>query len=146
MKLGQFLSQAPTAPVKRVRFQVVGRDREEFVVRAEAEADLVFVDERARLQAERDARSYLASLPGSGAPSTEDINAEEAYHLLHLALRDTADVRTPFAGTVDELRRALVAPVAQRLAAAYWRFVAAEFPDVTTDKEQEKLEEEARGK
>lgn len=146
MKLGQFLSQAPTAPTKRVRFQVVGRDREEFVVRAEAEADLVFVDERARQQANRDARAYLSSLPSSTPSSTEDADAEEAYHLLHLALRDTADVRTPFAASVDELRRSLVAPVALRLAAAYWKFVADEFPDVTTDKQQKALEEEARGK
>lgn len=145
MKLGDFFNEAPEAPTRPVEFDALWKNGDASTVRAKVRARFAFVDESARQQALRDAqRHLLAEYKDLPIPEQRRID-ENTYYILHRALRDEDDPRQPFAASVDQLRRALTAPVSGRLIAEYADWVAAEFPSVIDKATLDGLEKEAEG-
>lgn len=160
MKLHDFLSvkneTRELAPFEPVEFIVVGEDRSSGAkVRAKASAVLVFVDEDKRqdcimqAQISADAKAVNADnpeKPTGHAPPRTVVDNEFIYHLLLRALRDATNHRNPFADNVDQLRVALMKPVANKLYDQYEKFVEREFPDNPTVEQTQELEVEAEKK
>ncbi len=146
MRLGEFLKQqdqhepAPTHPVS---FKAIGKNPrgEDFTV--EITAALAFVDEDRRARMLNAAQVAMRQLYPAGEPPSAELGNEQAYQLLLLALRDADDSRVQFAENVDQLKRALVKLVAERLYGEYQEFVADEFPDVIEPEQFKALVEEA---
>jgi hypothetical protein len=146
MRLGDFLRNhdlqdpSPTHPVS---FRVVGKNKrgEDFTM--EANAVLAFVDEDKRTHGLHTARATLRPLYPQGELPAVELSNEQAYQLLLHALRDADDPRVQFAENVDQLKRALVKPVAERLYADYQKFVDEEFPEVVSPEQLAELTNEA---
>ena len=133
MRLGEHLNAkvragAIPAPTHPVIFRALARDAhgEQYVV--DANAVLAFVDEDQRDRAIDAAEAEIRlKYPDASAPAEKRRNAV-AYQILLYALRDAEDPRVQLAATVEELRKALVQPVATRLYSEYIAFVDEEFP------------------
>lgn len=148
MKLSDFLSQAgghaSLAPTKPVKFKVLGRNQGGEQVVADAEAILVFVSEKERQEAIRDAHQELRRLYDKMPVPDERLSDEISYQLLFRALRDSTDQRVAFAGSVPELRAAMSLRVCSELVATYHEWVAQEFPEEIDEEQFQKLVEEAK--
>ncbi len=141
MRLDDFLKNvesahlAPTLPVK---FKVIGLTKDRQPVTFDAEAQLVFVDELASMTATRAAHEK---------ESSDDLfRTERAYQLLLVALRDKDNPAIQFASNVEQLKKALVGPVAAALMNSYQSFLAKEFPEMPTEQQAAEMEEEAAKK
>ena len=148
MKLGEFLSagnQQP-APVKPVKFRIIGKNLDGIQLISDAEAVLTFIDEHTRQEAIKDAQKECAALYGKEPIPAERIDDQVTYHFLTKSLRTTEDYRVQFATNANELRRALTLRVAGDLMTAYREFVAEEFPDFIDQEEFDKLVKEAESK
>lgn len=148
MRLGEFLNAmhrdgAPEAPTCPVRFKAIARGAhgEEYLV--DCNAVLAFVDESKRDKAIDAAEAVLRRAYPDGSAPAEKRRNEVAYQVLLYALRDADQHRTQFAASVDELRAALVQPVATRLYTEYIEFVDEEFPDEVTPEQLEEMAKEA---
>ena len=131
---------APTHPVT-FRALARGTRGDRYVV--DTPAMLAFVDEDEREAALDAAEAAVRRVyPDGTAPEEKRRNAV-AYEILLRALRDAAEPRAQLAASVEELRKALVQPVATRLYADYIEFVEREFPATPTAKQFEELAEEA---
>lgn len=119
---------ATPAPTHPVTFKAIARGTrgDEYLV--ETPAVLAFVDEDKRDLALDAADTALRAVyPDGSAPAEKRRNAV-AYQILLHALRDADEPRAQLASTVEELRKALVQPVATRLYAEYMAFIEREFP------------------
>jgi hypothetical protein len=146
MRLGDFLRQQDQhepAPTQPVTFKAVGKNPRGEDITVEVSAALAFVDEERRARALNAAQVVMRQFyPAGDAPAAE-LGNEQAYQLLLLALRDADDPRVQLAENADQLKRALVKPVAERLYGEYQKFVAEEFPDVIEPEEFKGLVKEA---
>lgn len=139
MKLNDFLLQGRPAATRSVTFRVLGNDAGMNGVVADARAELAYVSEHVRHEAMREADAALREAYAGKDPQEDRRNDERTYHVLCRALRDADDVRQPFAGTVRELKGALVLAEAHRIWAAYADFMDEEFPDEIDAETFEKL-------
>jgi len=149
MRLGDFLSAknregATPAPTRPVAFKAIARGAhgEEYLV--DCNAVLAFVDEQKRDRAIDAAEAALRRAYPDGSAPAEKRRNEVAYQVLIYALRDADEHRAQFAAGVDELRSALVQPVATRLYTEYIEFVDGEFPLVPKEEDMKEMVEEAR--
>lgn len=151
MKLGDILStksQAGLVPSVTcpVAFKVIGRGKGSGEqVTAEAAAVLAVVAEEDRALAQRDAAAKVLERYGETQAPSEALGFEVAIQVLSRALRDKDDPRAMFA-SADELRKALVQPVASRLYSQYLAYVNEEFPDVIDPATFERLIADAKKK
>lgn len=151
MKLGDILSsknQSGLVPsvTRDVEFKVLGKAKGSGdPVTATAKATLCVISEEERAEALKEASLAVARRYKDAPPSEEALGFERALQVLSLALRDSDDPRGSFAG-VDELRRALVKPVAMRLYSEYLAYEAEEFPDSIDDATFKRLLEDAKKK
>lgn len=151
MKLGDILSaknQAGLVPsvTRDVEFKIVGKGKGSGdPVTATAKATLAVINEEERAEAIREATLAVAKLFSDVAAPQESMGFETAIHVLAKALRDRDDPRGHFAN-VDELRRALVQPVATRLYSEYLAYQAEEFPDTVDNATFNRLLEDAKKK
>lgn len=137
MRLGDHLNAqvragATPAPTQPVTFKAIARGPrgDEYLV--DTTAVLAFVDEDKRDAALDVAEGAIRRIyPDEAAPAEKRRNAV-AYQILLHALRDADEPRVQLASTVEELRKALVQPVATRLYAEYIAFVEREFPAAPT--------------
>jgi hypothetical protein len=150
MKLGEILQGGGAHPVspRRVAFQVIGHDEQMRLLKARAEAVLVFVDEHKRNGCRVKAREAVHKrFPNQDVPPGVLVDEEE-YQLLFEALREASPDdkgRYPhFASTVEELRSSLMLRECQRLRAQYDQYCAEEFPPVISKEDMAKLVEEAK--
>jgi acyl-CoA reductase-like NAD-dependent aldehyde dehydrogenase len=148
MRLGEHLNAqvragATPAPTHPVSFKAIARGvrGDEYLV--DTTAVLAFVDEE-KADAALDAAeaAIRAKYPDGAAPPEKRRNAI-AYQMLLHALRDAEEPRAQLASTVEELRKALVKPVAVRLYAEYVAFVDKEFPPLPTTAQLGELAKEA---
>jgi hypothetical protein len=149
VKLGQFLADAPEAPHKEVTFKVIGRARGDGAqTMRDVTACFQFITQPDESKALSDADEALAAeFAERKIPPPPDIrNAERIARLLYAALRDKDDPRAAFAGSVDELKKAIPPEQVKYLFQAYREFVAEEFPDTITAEGMRKLQEEAEKK
>jgi len=149
MRLGEFLSGkhrdgATPAPTRPVEFKAIARGAhgEEYLV--DCNAVLAFVDEQKRDKAIDAAEVALRRAYPDGSAPAEKRRNEVAYQVLLYALRDADEHRAQFAASVDELRAALVQPVATRLYTEYIEFVDEEFAATPTKEQFAELVEDAR--
>lgn len=145
MNLKDFLNAAGTgrpAPTCPVRFKVLGFDpNSATAVSAEASAVLVCLTEQQRQKAEIDGAKSARKLSEGNEPTVDLVTEETAYHVLYQALRDAEDPAKYFAGTVTELKTALVGAVATDLMSTYKEFLEREFPpEVTVEDFREMVE------
>jgi len=147
VKLGDFLDQAAKgsarlAPTCPVAFKLVGVTKTGEPVVGEGAAELVFVADHERIAAIAAADKRLqAEFPAGTSADIRDL--EVTYEVLQRSMRDADNLAAFFAPSVDALKRALVKPELERLAAAYWDFMRREFPEALTDEEKAALEDEA---
>jgi hypothetical protein len=148
MRLGQFLEASHTereqpAPTKPVAFKIIKRlGRGQELVK-QVTAVLAFVDEAKRDRAIDAAEAACRRVYQDGSAPPEKRRNELAYQLLLYALRDADEPRAQFASTIDELRSALVQPVATDLYDQYVQFLAEEFPAAPTKEQFDELVEDA---
>lgn len=107
----------------------------------EVPAVLRFVPDRARLAALDSAAESIAKL---NHPTAERRVAEEAYHLLVQAVRQSDAPARVFFESVEQAKSMLVDAEAIRLRAEYERYQETHFPPFFSDEEARKLAEEAR--
>jgi len=147
MRLGDFLKrqdQHEPAPTRPVTYRAIGQNPrgEDFTVAVSAV--LAFVDEDRRPRSLNAAQVTMRhTYPAGDIPEVE-LSNEQVYQLLLLALRDATDPRVQLAESVDQLKRSLVKPVAERLYREYQDFVADEFPMVIEPEEFQKLVSESK--
>lgn len=109
---------------------------------AEAPAVLRFVPDRLRLAAEDAASESLAKLVSP--PSSERRAAEEAYHFLVQAIRQSDAPASLFFDTVDQCKSMLIDSEALRLRNEYERYKVSNFPESFTKEEAQKIADDAR--
>lgn len=134
---------AVPAPTRPVAFKAIARGAhgEEYLV--ETTAVLAFVDEERRDAALDAAEAAIRQKYPDGLAPPEKRRNAVAYQILLHALRDPDEHRSQLASTVEELRKALVQPVATRLYAEYCQFVDEEFPVTPATDDFEGMVEEA---
>lgn len=131
------------APTHPVTFKALARGPrgDRYVV--DTPAVLAFVDEDERETALDAAEAAVRHVYADGSAPAEKRRNAVAYEILVRALRDPNEPRAQLAGSVEELRKALVQPVATRLYADYIEFVEREFPATPTRQQFEELADEA---
>lgn len=141
MQLSDFFSSPAAVPLRgrSVKFKIVRNAGNGSRLVADASALLVYVDEKDRAEAIRNADGIInARYKGDPIPS-ESREDERALHILALALRDEDPPHAPFARTVDELRSALVDREFGNVWAEFNRYIAEEFPPYVDEAEFRRL-------
>lgn len=132
MNLSDILNspQAHHVRERRAMVRVYGMNARGEVVKAEeVPVSLRFVDEQSKAEAHRDADAETARLYASAGPVPEDRREEERiYHVLFRALRDADRPEKPFADSVLQLKRCIVAREAMRAWNEYSGWELEEFP------------------
>lgn len=146
MQLGDFLKDAPEAPVEPVTFRILHKSDRGAQTTVEVRAVLAFVDAYETTEARREAKRASALATKDGAAPPLDFEDEVFYHLLLRALRDPDDPRRAFVAGINplaQLKKAVTPNVAGALVRAYNAFVEREFPTTVSDREREALRAEA---
>jgi len=139
----QVRAGAIPAPTHPVNFKALARGPRGDRHVVDVAAVLAFVDEDERETAIDAANAAVRrAYPEGGEPEEKRRNAV-AYEILVRALRDAEDSRAQLSASVEELRKALVQPVATRLYADYLAFVDSEFPSTPTPQQLKELTSEA---
>jgi hypothetical protein len=148
MRLGDHLNAqvragATPAPTHPITFKAIARGPrgDEYLV--ETPAVLAFVDEDKRDAALDAAEIAIRKVYLDGSAPAEKRRNAVTYQILLHALRDADEPRAQLASSVEELRKALVQPVATRLYADYVEFVEREFPSTPSTEQFEELVDDA---
>jgi len=133
-------TQGQAKPLHPIKVRIV--DPENSSVLAEMPAVLRFVPDRLALAALDAANKELAGL---GAPPTAERRAaEEAFHLVALALRQEADPSQPLFNSALQAKSMLVRDEAVRVRDEYQRYVDTYFPPAFSDEEARRLAADAK--
>lgn len=130
MRLGDFINTAGAgtpAPTCPVSFKVIGLNSAGQQITGQANAVLVFISEKERQEAKREALLRMRELYKDQPIPSDQLSDEETYEILRCALRNPDDPRQKL-GSTAELKMTIVEDVAKEIWRTYGVFLDEEFP------------------